>query len=310
MKKLMICLGLAALFIGIHPNIAYAQQDIPILDTHLAVLEVDLRPEFDQTDMLVIYHLVLAEDQKLPASMTVRVPARVLKPTTVQAVDSSDGSMTPLPFTVKSEENWLFVSFTAPTSEINFEFHDPLLIKDNKVRNYQFLWAGDYQIDNLSIYIQEPMGASNVIITPSLGSPKTGENGLVYYYSQLGGLSLGTGFSIGIQYEKETDALSLPQLQVEPSGSLDDSTPGRVTLMELVPWLIGFALILMVAGGFWWLWVIRHSPHHEKKYFRHRTTINLKKDSGSDHIYCHECGQRAEKGDIFCRVCGSRLRLS
>ncbi len=310
MRKIIICLVLVAIFIGIQPVNVFAQQDTPILETHLAVLEVDLRPEFDQPDMLVIYHLVLAADEKLPASITVRVPARVLKPTAVQAVDSSDGSLTLLPYTTTSEENWLFVSFTTPTSEINFEFHDPLLTKNGNLRNYQFLWAGDYEIDNLSIYIQEPMGASKVSITPSLGSPKTGENGLVYYYSQLGGLSLGTGFSVGIQYEKETDALSLPQLQVQPSGTLDDSTPGRVTLMELVPWLVGFALILMVAGGFWWLWVIRHSPNQQKKYFRHRTTVNQKKDSGEDHVYCHECGQRAEKGDIFCRVCGSRLRLS
>jgi hypothetical protein len=301
---------LLALFVtlGMAPGKpAAALQDTPALDTHLAVLEVDLRPEFDKPDMLVIYHLVLAADEKLPATLTVRIPARVEKPTAVQAVDSMDGSLTSLPYTIISKENWLYITFMSATSEINFEYHDPLLNKEDSSRSYQFLWAGDYQIDNLSIYIQEPIGAKRMMVSPSLGSPKVGDNGITYHYSMLGELTLGTGFSIGIQYEKETDELSLPQLAVQPSGNLDESTPGRVTMMELFPWLVGFALILIIAGGFWWLWVIRHSPDQKRRHFHHRMTVGRKKD---DHIYCHECGQRAERGDIFCRICGSRLRLS
>jgi hypothetical protein len=32
-------------------------------------------------------------------------------------------------------------------------------------------------------------------------------------------------------------------------------------------------------------------------------------DNESVELYCHECGTRAQTGDRFCRVCGSKLRV-
>jgi hypothetical protein len=286
-----------------------AQETTPSLDNHLSILEIDIRPEFDQPDVLVIYHMVLSPDEKLPASVTVRIPTRAEKPSAVQAVDSTDGSMMSLPFTSTTSENWILVTFTTATAEVNFEYHDPLLTKNAEARDYQFIWPGDYQIDNLSLYIQQPVDATNMTISPNLGNSKVGENGITYFYSQLGGLSLGTAFSVGIQYDKSSDALSASQLQVEPSGRLDDSTPGRVTIMELVPWIAGFALLVAILGAIWWYWVLRHAPERKRKVSRHQASGTRKASHSDGNTYCHECGQRAEKGDLFCRVCGTKLRL-
>ncbi len=284
-----------------------AQTDTQPLKKTFAILEVDLRPHFDQPDVLVIYHMVLGMDERLPATVEVRIPAASGQPSAVQSVDPVDGGLNSIQYNSRQESEWIIVTFVATTREINFEYHDPALIRDGVHLNYQFNWQGDYDIENLSLYIEQPVGAENMLITPSLGSAKTDQEGVVYYYSSLGKLASGTTFSIGIQYDKADDSLSKSQLPVVPSAPLNENTEGRTTIREMAPWLIGIVIGLLVGAAAWWMWVWRNSPKHRLKSQRHRPALSSFDEDG-DRIYCHECGQRAVKGDVYCRVCGAKLR--
>ena len=44
-------------------------------EVHLSLLSVDIWPEYDQPAVLMIYHLTLASDTSLPASLSVRIPS-------------------------------------------------------------------------------------------------------------------------------------------------------------------------------------------------------------------------------------------
>jgi hypothetical protein len=47
---------------------------------------------------------------------------------------------------------------------------------------------------------------------------------------------------------------------------------------------------------------IRLPLHRKKKDDPGRSDIDEQ-----SQIYCHQCGKRAKPGDLFCRVCGSKL---
>jgi hypothetical protein len=303
-KTKQICILLIVFFwLGVYTFPVFAQTS-----PALAILEVDLRPEFDQPGVLVVFHMVLKSDTQLPATLTVRIPTAAGEPSLVAWVNPSDGSMNSIPYQVDTKKDWNWVTFTTSANEVDFEYHDPSLALDGSKRAYQFTWPGDFSADNLSIYIQEPLGATGMLIQPSLGSPNQGDNNIVYYYSKLGALKQGTTFQIHMKYDKKDSSLSWETLQVKPSATLDENTSGRTSLRELMPWIIGGISILLLAGVAWWIWLIRNSPASTVKLKVLQASLNKVKKSTREPVYCPQCGKRAETGDVFCRVCGAKLR--
>ena len=71
MRKLMLMVPLLVLLM----LVAVPVQAQSVL--HLSTLSVDIWPEYDQPAVLMIYHITLASDTALPASLTVRVPSGV-----------------------------------------------------------------------------------------------------------------------------------------------------------------------------------------------------------------------------------------
>ena len=164
MKRLFALLWiLLFLLTAFHQNVS-AQENPP-----LAILEIDLRPEYDQPGVLVVYHMVLTPDSKLPAALTVRIPSNAGDPSLVAWVNPSDGSMNAIPYQITTGEKWNLVTFTTSALEVDFEYHDPSLTLEGIKRTYEFDWGGDYKVGNLSIYVQQPLGAKNMVILPGLG---------------------------------------------------------------------------------------------------------------------------------------------
>lgn len=286
-----------------------AQNNNPAI-THFAIVEVDIRPEFDDPQVLVIYHIVLAPDTKFPATVTIPIPARAKAPSAVAWVDPTDGSMYTLAYQSRTSGESLLITFSSTVNEIQIEYYDPDLLKDGEKRDFTYLWPGNFEVENFSILIQQPVGAKNMVITPDLGEPKASETGIIYYYSKLGAIKSEDSFSINMAYEKGTDALSIENLTVEPASPIDDSTFGRTTLKEVIPVIIGSFIIILVAAVGWWVWISRHAGGSVKLTKRHRSAqrSSPSEEKEGDHVYCHQCGQRAAHGDLFCRTCGTKLR--
>lgn len=307
-KRLQILLVLLFLLAGFSQP-ASAQTPVSTYPDHLAVLELDLRPEFDQPSMLVIYHMVLDSNTKLPATLKLTLPASVREPSAVAWVDPADGNLYSLAYNVEVSGENTYLTFTTTSPEVQVEYYDPALTQDGEKRLYQFNWPGEFDIDNMAIHIQQPMGAENMKISPSLGSPKLGQNEVKYYYSQLGAVTKGTSFNLSMQYEKKDKALSIEQLKVESSAPLNDTTFGRTSMTELMPWIIGILVLLLLISLVVWIRLVKYNPNHQRKQNRHKSSV-LKFNDGVDDepTYCHQCGQRAEKGDLFCRLCGEKIR--
>ena len=301
----VMCLALVLLWM---PGRALAQENLSF-----SSLEIDLWPEFDQPTVLVIYRITLSSQVKLPADLSLRIPAAVGAPNAV-AVKQPDGSLFNLPYTQQDAgDGWSQILFSATAPDLQIEYYDPGLVKEGAARHYEYHWPGDYAVEALSIEVQQPVGATEMKISPSLGNGDS-STGIVYYRQQIGALAGGQTFEITFDYQKDTDDLSAGSMPVQPGGPLNDTTTGRLTFAAALPWALGAIGVLLIAGGGFWYWQSGRKGGSTKDARRARPRGPGKKEeleaSENSNIYCHQCGKRASAGDRFCRACGTQLRVS
>jgi len=287
------------------PGAAAAQRNLTI-----ATLEIDFWPEYDRPEMLVIYRAQLSADVSLPVELSFRIPVAAGAPNAV-AVRDLDGSLLNAPYERIVEGDWAFINLTATMPGIQIEYYDPQLSKNGSQRDYEFIWASDYEIESLFVQLQQPSSASQVTTVPAATNISPSSDGLTYHTIDLGAQTAGASQSIRIGYIKETDALSVEDFQVQPSAPISNDTSGRTNIVDLLPWALGVLGIVLVFGGLWWYWRMGKQQPKRKQPSRGRRSSSTKKQSssiGDEGVYCHECGKRAGGGDRFCRSCGTKLR--
>lgn len=268
---------------------------------------IDLWPEYDRAEMLVIYRLSLAADTRLPAELTLRIPKAAGEPFNVAMQEN--GALYNLEYNTHSDGDWLEIRFITPSLQVQVEYYDPRLNRSLQERSYEFRWPGGLAVRNMAVQIQQPINATNMKITPNMGQGATGKDGITYFQYDVGNIDADTSFTISLRYIKPDNTLTFGAGGgVEPVQPVDAQTSGRTSFFSLLPWALAGLGVLLIAGGAYWYWqsgrwIIAPSRH------RHRTKQsegNLLQPDGD--IYCHQCGKRAEPTDVFCRSCGTRLR--
>ncbi|MBN1536134.1 MAG: hypothetical protein JW908_05330 [Anaerolineales bacterium] len=277
-----------------------------------SAVEVDIWPEYDRPGVLVIYRITLSPDIILPVDLSIIIPSEAGEPSAL-AVKEADGGLFNIAFTRQVSGEWSIVSFTVTMPEIQLEYYNPKLEKENTHRRFEFYWQGDYDVDELSIQVQQPVGASNMLIKPSLGDGVTSQDGLVYYTSQVGALTAGQTFTLTLEYEKSSDDLSAGNLEIKPSAPITTLVSPQNNLMSVLPWILGTLGIILILGGTLWYWQSGKGkfginiPRSRKKARRVAPDTVAAHEEG--YIYCQNCGKRALPNDRFCRVCGTKLRV-
>jgi len=299
MRKWILLLMLGVLFA--FPVRAIAQEGITI-----ASVEINLWPEYDKAEMLVIDYILLAPDTPLPATLNLRLPTQVNAPHVV-AVGTSPELVTDqgVEFTTRADGDWLVVSIQATGPAIQLEYYDPDLKKDGTSRSYFYEWLSDYNVQNLSFMVQQPYDATGFKTSPALQDDGIHQDQLQYYSSQAVAVPAGESLSIELNYEKPSDTLSASRLQVQPVG-VDENTPGRVSFSNSLPYVIGGLGVILIVGGIVYYW---QSGRTSSRRPRRRARANAEHEETGEEVYCHQCGARAHGGDRFCRTCGARLRL-
>ncbi len=302
MVKKIVLITLLALIVLI-PS-AQAQES-PSIDT----LVIDLWPEYDKPSMLVVYKAALSPEVSLPAEITFRMPVQAGAPAVV-AVGPDASSVADVVYDTRVMGDWLEISFIATTPAIQFEYYDPRLLKEGAQRSFDFTWPGDYAVKSLVLQVQHPLGGTDVTVTPAMGRVVQDTVGFVYTIIEIGELDQASVFDIGLNYLKESDALSIESFEIQPSATI---TPGTSSLLNRDQWwvwlLIALGLILIGGGGFWY-WRMGRQESDPIKRRHHKTPIqDAAGGSSGKAIYCHQCGKRADARDQFCRSCGTRFRI-
>jgi hypothetical protein len=273
-------------------------------NVRLSSVSVDIWPEYDQPAVLVIYHLSLSADTTVPAILNLHIPAQAQ----VYAVATSDpvNGLINTPYDRSVQGSLATLTITTNSRDLQVEYYD-ILVKNGTARHIVYEWAGDYAVDSFAVALQQPAGATNLVTDPALPQSSVGQDGFTYYQSTSQPLAAGQTFTLTSDYQKGTDVLSTTGLPVQPTQPLTGSTPGRVTMTGVLPWVlggVGVALIVsgIVAGFYMWKNGTRRSFGSRKRHEQGEQA------SETEAIYCHQCGKRAQPGDVFCRTCGMRIR--
>lgn len=301
-RWLFLGLLVASLFA---PVAVHAQAQTPVA---IQSLEVDVWPEYDQHNVLIIYRITLSSQVKLPADLTLRIPVSAGAPSAV-AEQTANGLFN-LQYTVTGRDvNWQLIHFTTTLPQLQVEYYDPNLTKNSTLHSFTFQWPGDYSIQQMTVKVQQPRTASQMKLEPNTGASTQGEDGLTYFNVPVGKVDGGQTFQLSLSYQKADDTLTQSSAfsAVTPVGPSVPGASVQATLTQILPWLLAGLGVLMIAGGILWYFRTGRQPA-EVPVRRHARSAAAAPSAGDAAVFCHQCGKKAASGDVFCRSCGTRLR--
>ncbi|HEX8991706.1 MAG TPA: zinc ribbon domain-containing protein [Anaerolineales bacterium] len=269
----------------------------------LSTLQVQLWPEYDQPKMLVIYDFRLPVGVKLPVSVSMSIPKEAHL--VAVASQAADGSLLNTDYIGPTiDATWQTITIQIQTATTyHLEYYQALTRSGNQ-RQFTYRWPGNYAVDHLSMSIRVPPETTSIVTDPDMKSTN-GADGTSSLTKDFGALPAGQQLPVQVTYTRTTDALSVPQESVQPSKPIGSSTPGRVLLTNYLPYFLGALVVVgMGAAAVYFL-----QPRRGRAAGRERHRKARVEGPGKTDVYCHQCGARAQTGDQFCRICGTRLRL-
>jgi len=306
------CRVCKVLLVALFAVLVFGQPAAAAEAPQFAALKISLWPEYDRPAVLVMYDITLPSDTTLPVALDIRIPARAGEPNAV-AFQEPSGNLVNAEYHYSVDGDWGVISVKAMTPNLHIEYYDPALSKEGSTRRFVFHWPGDFAADAVLLVVQQPATAKDMKITPALGNGAVESDGLTYYRAEIGSLAAGQTFEVSVVYTKGDDTLSRDVLQ--PQGNLPTQTPakGEVTWHKVVPWVVVALGVLLIVIGVAWYWISSHTvPAPQPRSRRRRQPMPpeaLADDAPSGEArYCPQCGARAQPGDRYCRVCGTKLR--
>ena len=310
MNKLRFFIGFLILFcLFSQATSAGAASDVTI-----ARLQVDIWPEFDRPNVLVIYHITLSPDVSLPATLTLHLPVQTGGPSNL-AMKDADGLLYNLDYKTPVVDNGLLaITFTTPTPEIQLEYYDPTMKRQGNTRSFEYRWSGDYAVQSFTVVVQQPTTATNMQIQPNMGTGAKATDGFNYFTKVVGPVDQTSSVFIRLSYDKPDNSLSSTSQPVQPVQPVTPKTSGRISFVDALPWALGSLGGVVMGAGLLWYWQ-SGKKRRVPAYYRHerRSSSQSPRQAGTAAssrtvIYCHQCGHMANPGDVFCRACGARLR--
>jgi hypothetical protein len=271
----------------------------------LSSVSVEIWPEYDQPAVLVIYHIFLSSDVTLPTNVDLRIPAHAK--VYAVAVANPANELINAPYDRSVDGEWATLTITTISRNIQVEYYD-ILVTNKTSRHIVYIWPGDYKVEAFSISLQQPVGATDMVTSPTLTQNSISQGGFSYYKSAPQSLANGQSFTLTADYQKATDTLSTTGLSVQPAQPLTSKTTGRVTMNNILPLALagigGAVIVIGIVGG---IYIWKSGTRPQVKFHKHsRPPKQVVIET--DETYCNQCGKRSEPGDVFCRTCGSRLQ--
>lgn len=328
MGKTWKLLQAAVLLLGLFGVIGAtaAAQSTPIA---LKSLEVELWPEFDRPETLVIYRAELAPTVALPAEVTFRLPGSV-ESMHVVAVEREGVLVEVSPDTIQlqRENNSLLLTFSTPVPRIQFEYYDAsILTKQGAERQLKFEGVASYPAEKVTFQVQEPFQTEEFTLTPPPSSTFVGGDGLTYRVVEMAGLALNETFTLTANYSRSSEVLSAPNLAGPPAEHAADlpvapelpvTQPPASENLTLGYTLIGIGVALLTGvAGYWW-WSKKAAPAKIRPAPR-RPKRTAKRVEASAPVaspaavslpskFCYRCGTALRDDANFCHVCGAERR--
>jgi hypothetical protein len=79
----------------------------------------------------------------------------------------------------------------------------------------------------------------------------------------------------------------------------------------ILPWMLGGLGVILIVSGVAGFLAWQRGSRSGSRRLRHTTRRQAParaEPREGEAVYCHQCGNRARPGDVFCRTCGARMR--
>ncbi len=265
-------------------------------------IQIQFWPEYDRSNMLILYDIFLSEDTPLPVELHFSIPVAAGTPNAVAVI--SEGSLVNAEYSMEQVGAWNEISVISDSNIIHIEYYDPGLEINGSGRNFDYLWIGDHAVETIEFKVQKPPTASNLELSLPKSSPETSE-GLTYYYAVLSNLEIGENASFSLSYDKSDDLLTAQNAIADPPQN--DSEPLSFDQFDF-RWLLGALGVGLIGYG---IYNSMRTNKPKRKKSR-KSNIKRSRSSGSrtkaGKVFCHNCGAGGDKNDKFCRECGEKRR--
>jgi hypothetical protein len=301
---LRLGLLLGAILLLSRPSIAAAQAA-----SQADSVKVSLWPEYDRSEVLVIYRVVLPATTALPTQVRLLVPADAPDLTAAAYRDAS-GKLVNAQTTRTEGDAADVVEVQADGKDVQIEFYLPLSVTRDR-REFSFAWPGGLSTGDFTYEVQQPLAAQDMQVDPAATSRTTDSLGLTYQQVDLGAQTAADQPEISFSYSNSTSQLSADALA--PAGGLATPVPAsgtQVDIRGILPWILLIAGVGLIAAGvvyFVWTRVDERParPRHRTSRPQSMTTDRV----DASPVFCHNCGTQATASDRFCRQCGTALRV-
>lgn len=300
-----LALVIAGLLVGILAAMPAAAQ-APV---QLATWDVQVWPEYDTPQVLVISSGRFAAETSLPQQVRVPLPAAA----TVHAVAYPDdtGNLLSLEWTVETGPEGEVVVFDLPAPAFVVETYADILTPPPD-RRFDLEVTAPYAAQQATLVLRQPARASDLQTAPSMTAGAADSLGNPTYSLALGPVDAGQRIPLQVAYTKADAA---PSLDVAPEGAATDVGASETEWLPLVLGIVAGALL--AAGGIYLLMrrsAAQPSRQARRREARRRGSLPQRQPSdgqakaGALGQFCVRCGQKFEHNDRFCRSCGAPRR--
>ncbi|TET53912.1 MAG: zinc ribbon domain-containing protein [Actinobacteria bacterium] len=294
-KRLLLLVAIMLTFAFMSTNLAFAA------NANLKSLEVQIKPEYDK-EKTVFMMLTGELDQAASSSdkLTIYTPSTIIQDTSLHfcALDAS-GQHQCQTYDKATVGNLFKFDLPMPQNTFQIEGYFES-IKDNggkKTLDYTFKAGQD--IDELTISLTHPKGATNYKTSPPAQSTANDNNGLKNHGYSFDNVKKGKEYKFNISYTKKGWDVSLERSGMgaaASSKSTGQSGSGTSALTILIAFIVAIALSAVIFTFF--------SKRSSEGTSRKQAPVPPKGKSR----FCANCGTRLQGGAKFCPNCGSKTK--
>ena len=209
-------------------------------DLKIGRMKVSIMPEYESSDVLVVYEGKFADKDAFPNQVTFTLPKGVTKLTDVCSLSPGGQHFCQLyNITDKGEYNETSVKLPYADFFIDFKY-SPFNIKSGRfLRDFEYIIKLIYPIDTLEVSIQEPLRSTEFKLSPEPMS-KVNKKDLNYYNYTFKDIKGGQDVRFKIKYAKDD---TMPSVDIKFSAmSKQDLIERRKGI-----WLLGIGIVIIIA---------------------------------------------------------------
>jgi hypothetical protein len=278
---------------------------------NIETLIIDLWPDYDEPSVLVLLTGTLSSNTSLPATITIPL-SEGAEINAIARITNDNQMIDDLEYTTGSNT----ITFTTPDPRFRIEYYAPYE-KIGINHAFSFDWLANISVVNALAAVQQPSTVTNMNVTPTTANVVADNtDGFTYYTFPPQPIPAGELFTITFDYDMATPQLSVDNRPVaNASATVNNSTTTEFSSsdslsLDNINWVLVVGILGLFVAAILLTWHVAtraNRPANKKRKTRSTRNNTAAKTSGQVR-FCHQCGNKLNISDKFCRDCGTAVK--